>query len=111
VDDEARRYGPSPADVSFLTKAVGDLAAAGSTATAATATARKLLDRYVASDPVKGSPAHDASAERWSNWLKENQPYLFFSDSGGYRWHLDPLAKKRRVPSANLRGPARATRR
>ncbi len=111
VDDEARKYGPSPADMAFLTKAIGDRDAAASTATAASATAKKLLERYVSSELVSGGPGRDASAERWSAWLKENQRYLFFSDSGGYRWHLDPLAKKRGRPTAELRGPARATRR
>jgi hypothetical protein len=110
TDDEARRYGPSPADVAFLIKAVGDLTVAGTT-TAASAAARKLLDRYVSGEAAGGSPGRDGSAERWTAWLKENQPYLFFSDSAGYRWHLDPLAKKRGVPTADLRGPARASRR
>jgi hypothetical protein len=34
----------------------------------------------------------------------------FLSDSGGYRWYIDPLAKKRGVKSSELRGPLRADR-
>jgi hypothetical protein len=52
-----------------------------------TTSARKLLNRYVPEGAGK-----DASAETWRAWLKENQPYLFFSDTGGYRWYVDPLA-------------------
>jgi hypothetical protein len=105
VDDEARRYGPSPADISFLTKAVGDLAAEGSSPSTVS-TARTLLNRY-----VPDGPGRNAWGEQWGSWLKENQRYLFFSDAGGYRWYVDSLAKKRGLPTADLRGPARAVRR
>jgi hypothetical protein len=104
VDEPARRYGPSPADAAFLDKAVADLGSAAAAGSDASAAARKLLGRY-----VPDGPGRDAPAERWSAWLKENRPYLFFSDAGGYRWYLDPLAKKRGLPSADVRGPARAT--
>jgi hypothetical protein len=104
VDEEARRYGPSPADAVFLAKAVADLGSAAAPGRDGSLAARKLLDRY-----VPEGPGRDAPAERWNAWLKENRPYLFFSDPGGYRWYLDPLAKRRGVPSADLRGPARAT--
>ena len=43
--------------------------------------------------------------------MKENRPYLFFSDQGDYRWYVDTLARKRGIPSQDLRGPARASRR
>jgi hypothetical protein len=68
------------------------------------ARALDVLNRYVPEGPgAKASPAD------WQTWLKENQSYLFFSDAGGYRYYLDPLAKKRGVPTAQLRGSARAT--
>jgi hypothetical protein len=63
-----------------------------------------LLARY-----VPEGPGVKAAAGEWQDWLKQNQPYLFFSDAGGYRYYVDPLAKKRGVPTAQLRGPARAT--
>ena len=66
--------------------------------------ARRLLNRY-----APGQLEAEASAEMWREWLRKNRPYLFFSDAGGYRWYLDPLAKRRGIPSERLRGPARAT--
>ena len=68
-------------------------------------TARKLLMRYA---PIGTENIH--SAADWQSWFTENEPYLFFSDQADYRWYIDPLAKKRRIPSAQLRGPARASR-
>jgi hypothetical protein len=65
-----------------------------------------LLSRY-----VPEGPGVKASVEDWQNWLEQNQQYLFFSDAGGYRYYLDPLAKKRGISTAKLRGPARATAR
>jgi hypothetical protein len=67
--------------------------------------ARRVLKRY-----VPDGPRSDASVKQWRAWWKENQPYSFFTDRGGYRWMIDPLAKKRAIPTAKLRGPARATR-
>jgi dipeptidyl aminopeptidase/acylaminoacyl peptidase len=45
----------------------------------------------------------------WRPWWEENKPYLFFSDTGGYRWYIDPLAKKKAVPTKELQGSARAS--
>jgi hypothetical protein len=42
--------------------------------------------------------------------LAGNKDYLIFSDQGDYRWYIDLLAKKRGIPSSELRGPARASR-
>jgi hypothetical protein len=67
-------------------------------------TARRVLKRY-----VPDGPRFDASVQQWRAWWKENQPYAFFTDRGGYRWMIDPLAKKRAIPTAKLRGSARAT--
>ena len=63
-----------------------------------------LLARY---GPA-GTETFD-SADAWERWFKENKGYLFFSDQGDYRWYIDPLAKKRKTPSAELRGPARTS--
>jgi hypothetical protein len=65
--------------------------------------ARVLLDRYVPDGPRTNSFV------AWNEWWEENRPYLFFSERGGYRWYIDPLAKRRGIPSRELRGPARAT--
>ena len=64
--------------------------------------ARRLLHRYVPSGPSGDS------VEAWSAWWQTNRPYLFASDGGDYRWYLDPLAVRRGVPTAQLRGPQRA---
>jgi hypothetical protein len=70
----------------------------------ATATkARELLKRYAPEGPATGSAAE------WAQWWETNRPYLFYSEGGGYRWYLDPLAKRRGIPSDKLQGPARAT--
>lgn len=66
---------------------------------------RRLLSRYV---PCGPDPAANASV--WTAWLEAHRPYLFFSESGQYRWYLDGLAKERGVPSTELRGPRRAER-
>jgi hypothetical protein len=64
--------------------------------------ASALLARYVPEGPGSGS-----SAEVWRAWIAEHRPYLFFSEWGGYRWYVDTLAQRRKVPSAELVGPAR----
>ena len=67
--------------------------------------ARGLLAHY-----APEGPGREASAGAWDGWWKANRDYLFFGEIGGYRWYLDPLAKQRGVPTARLRGPARASR-
>ena len=71
--------------------------------TASPAKARELLKRYAPDGPASGS------VEEWSHWWETNRPYLFYSEGGGYRWYLDPLAQRRGIPSDKLQGPARAT--
>lgn len=66
--------------------------------------AHRLLERYVPAGP------RAATFDEWRTWWRENQPYAFASDAGDYRWYIDPIAKRRRVPSHKLRGPARADR-
>jgi hypothetical protein len=100
VDADARSFGVPPAAPAFLEKAVATLGEPGRAPLA-----RRLLGRY-----APDGPGADAPAEKWRAWWAGNRPYLFFSDTGGYRWYLDPLAKKRGVPTAKLRGPDRATR-
>jgi hypothetical protein len=67
--------------------------------------AKTLLARY---GPKETESLNFPSA--WEQWFKANKQYLFFSDQGDYRWYVDPVAKKRQRPSAELRGPARASK-
>jgi hypothetical protein len=83
----------------FFDKALAELR---SNDTATAARARRLLERYVPTGPETGA------ANEWSAWWKENRPYAFATDAGDYRWYIDPLAKKRHMASADLRGPRRA---
>jgi hypothetical protein len=64
--------------------------------------ARRTLQRYIPDGPK------NASADQWSAWWQVNKPYAFASDSGDYRWYIDPLSKERGIPTAELRGPKRA---
>lgn len=100
VDAEARQFGVPTAGNEFLARAAAALDDPG-----LGPLARRLLGRY-----APGGPGAGATAARWQAWVQENRPYLFFSDAGGFRWYLDPLAKKRGVPTGMLRGPERATR-
>jgi hypothetical protein len=99
VDEEARSFGVPPAGPRFITGAADALDDPGRAAVA-----RRLLARY-----APNGPGDKASAEQWRSWWQKNRDYLFFSDTGNYHWYLDPLAAKRGVPTAQLRGPARAT--
>jgi hypothetical protein len=99
VDGDAKSFGVPPAGPDFLEKAI---AALGDPDRGPAA--RRLLARY-----APEGPGADAAAEKWRSWSAENRPYLFFSDTGGYRWYVDPLAKRRAVPTERLRGPAPAT--
>jgi hypothetical protein len=67
------------------------------------ARAQRLLERYVPIGPSAGD------SDAWASWWKENQRFAFASDSGDYRWYIDPLAKKRGVPTREMRGPKRAS--
>jgi hypothetical protein len=100
LDEEAMKFGTDPGSPEFLPAAIKGLTDGGER----TRLAATLLRRYAPDGPA------GADAAQWQGWWKENGPYLFFSESGWYRWYLDPLAKKRGVPTAALRGPARATR-
>jgi hypothetical protein len=100
LDEEAQALGVPPARPEFFPAAIAALGEGGPKADRAAA----LLRRYAPDGP------RATTAEAWRSWWEENRPYAFFSESGWYRWYSDPLARKRGVPSADLRGPARATR-
>jgi hypothetical protein len=64
---------------------------------------KRLLDRY-----VPCGPGAYATSKEWREWYELNKPYMFALDTGDYRWYIDELAKTRKVPSSELRGPSRA---
>jgi hypothetical protein len=66
--------------------------------------AASALHRYAPEGPKSDDP------DDWSKWHQANAPYLFYSEWAGYRWYIDPLAKTRGIPTADLRGPVRADR-
>jgi hypothetical protein len=99
VDTEAQAFGVPPASLEFFNKMLTALEQPNPPAVA-----QRLWSRY-----VPDGPSPDDSVEKLRSWWITNKVYLFFSDAGGYRWYLDPLAKARGVPTAQLRGPGRAT--
>jgi hypothetical protein len=98
VDATAKEIGILFDKPEFFPKAVELLKTA-----ATAAKAQQLLARYAPMGPA------DGSAGEWEKWWLENRSYLFFTVKGGYRWHIDPLAKSRGIPSEKLRGPARGS--
>lgn len=101
LDEDARALGAGPASWEFFDHALAALREPGKR----DEPARRLLCRY-----APDGPGLSASADQWAAWLAENRSCLFFSDTGGFRWYVDPLAKARGVPTDKLRGPQRATR-
>src|SRR5439155_6778926 len=79
VDAEARSFGVPPASPEFFPKAIAGLGNQGPLV-------RRLLARY-----APEGPGAEAKAEKWRAWWEANRQYLFFSDTGGYRWYIDPL--------------------
>jgi hypothetical protein len=99
IDEDAKALAAPIDKLAFYEKSIAALRAAGANSARAT----RLLARYAPVD------AKNVTADDWQKWLTENRNYLFFSDQGDYRWYIDPLAKKRGVPSAELRGPRRVS--
>ena len=86
VDEDLRALDVDPANMDFLERCIADLAGSFEQVQRA----RRLLARRVPEGPSQG-----ASADTWANWWKTHRDYLFYGEIGGYRWYLDPLAKKR----------------
>jgi hypothetical protein len=101
VDADALALYIKPSRAEFFPRAIATLARPGEDA----AKARRLLARYAPPD----CPGPAATVQQWSAWRKANRDYLFFSEIGGYRWYVDPLAKARKVPTDKLRGEKRAS--
>lgn len=101
VDPDLRTLDVDPASSEFFVRCL-----AGFSGTLKQAQrSRRLLARLVPEGPPPG-----VSTNAWAVWWKSNRDYLFYGEIGGYRWYLDPLAKQRGIPTAKLRGPARASR-
>lgn len=98
VDKEAKGLGVAYDSEEFLSKTVAALKEDKTKDAAA-----NVLARY-----FPEGPGVNAEVAAWEKWAKENGPYLFYSELGCYRWYIDPLAKKRGVPTKELRGIARA---
>ncbi|HEX6811662.1 MAG TPA: hypothetical protein VF384_08580 [Planctomycetota bacterium] len=49
--------------------------------------ALQLAKRYL-------GPEHGADAATAKAWIQQNRPFLFFSDTGGYRWFVDTNAQR-----------------
>jgi hypothetical protein len=100
IDTEARALGVPFDAPDFLPKTIAAMRDEKTKASALI-----LLSRY-----APEGPGATADAAAWEAWWKENSPYLFYSELGCYQWYIDPLAKSRAIPTASLRGPARADR-
>ena len=101
VDEDAQSIQLHAGRREFFHRSIADLGRPGKEAERV----RRMLERY-----APEGPGRDALAQAWADWWKGNADYLFFGEAGGYRWYLDPLAQARGVPTARLRGPARASR-
>ena len=99
VDEDAKLLGVAVGGEQFFSKCVKAMTQDTERARAAA----RLLSR-----DVPDGPGEAATPAAWRAWYEQNAPYLFFSEQGGYRWYIDPLARARGIPSARLRGPDRA---
>jgi hypothetical protein len=80
VDEEAKAVGPSNRRVEFLERCVADLEKANQPERAL-----RLLRRY--------TNENFETAAKWRAWLNQNRNRLFFSDVGGYKFFVGPVAK------------------
>ena len=101
IDAEVKSLGTPFDSADFFPKTIAALRADKTRTPAASALARYAPD----------GPGANANAQQWEKWWKENSPYLFYSELGCYRWYVDPLARKRGVPTKDLRGSFRADNR
>ena len=98
IDEEAREFGVPTDQHEFYESAITAIRSESDKA----GLARILLQRY-----VPNGPGNAAKSDEWTEWYRENKEYLFFTDTGGFRWMIDALAKRRGIPSAKLCGPMR----
>jgi hypothetical protein len=98
IDADLVRLGCGYDEASFFATAIAALADAEKRGAAAAALARFAPD----------GPGAGADQATWQEWFAANEPYLLFSEWGGCRWYVDPLAKARGVPTKELRGMKRS---
>jgi hypothetical protein len=55
--------------------------------------ALELARRYL-------GPEHGKDAATAVAWITANRPFLFFTDTGGYRWMVDTNAQRRAAKAA-----------
>ena len=101
VDRDAQAMQLCPNRPEFFDRTIAEIGGSAKDAERA----RRMLVRY-----APEGPGARATPQDWDRWRMANADYLFFGEAGGYRWYLDPLAKGRGVPTARLRGTARASR-
>lgn len=100
IDEAARQFGTAPSEMDFFDQVIKAHFATEKQAKQA----RELLLQY-----APAGPEAEGASGVWQRWLNENRDYVFFSDTGGYRWYLDPIAKRRGTPTRDLRGANRMT--
>jgi hypothetical protein len=103
-DPDLMALGAGADDSRFFDRAREALASPDKTVRAR---ALRLLRRFVPEGPQVEVEA-EAAPQEWTDWIHSRKDALFFSEVGGWRWYLDPLAVSRGIPSAALRGTARA---
>ncbi|MEE9394504.1 MAG: hypothetical protein V3W41_18575 [Planctomycetota bacterium] len=83
VDPELRRLGFANDDLSMVVRAVKMLnAGSDGNIEIDIALARTLLERYTNQSFAK--------LQQWNEWLRANRSTLFFSESAGYKWLVNP---------------------
>lgn len=102
IDEDAKALQIAPDKAEFFAKAIAALPETDERSERA----QRLLRRCAPEGPINASPA--TAVQEWNAWWEQNRDYLLYSEAGGYRWYVDSLARKRGIPTAQLRGPARA---
>ena len=86
VDEDARSLGTSNRQVASLDKWVSMLEQGNDRALAL-----RLLNRYTQEE--------FDTPDKWRAWLEKNRKQLFFSDVGGYKFFVAPMAQKVSIPN------------
>ena len=99
VDDDARAVGPANSDVKLLDACVAMLERSDRPELAL-----RVLKRYTTED--------FADAKAWRTWLEGARDRIFFSEAGGYKFHVAPTSmippnRLPRLPLSTLTTPTR----
>lgn len=98
IDEQAKQFGLAVDTHEFVQAALNALESGAEHRE----TALALLGRYVLTGPGEAD-----DARTWRQWYTDHRDYLFFTDTGGFGWQVDPLAKTLAMPTMQLRGAAR----